>query len=172
MDHYVPKRRIPVTLWVRGREAVAAHLFLDIEGERRGHATLLQKLNESTPFLAAAVGPEGRIHLFHKSLLVRVTPGRGVLQSDVFARGFDPWREEEASCALADGTELSGRIWMPLSRATQRLSDHLNQIGDGFFVLLTAVGPHLVSPRGVVEVGLAESAGAPLAADLEDASAA
>lgn len=173
MDHYIPKRRIPVTLWVRGRDAVAAHLFLDIEGERRGQSTLLSKVNESAPFLVAAVGPEGRIHLFHKSLVVRVTPGRGVIQSDVFARGFDPWREEEATCALVDGSELSGRIWMPLARASQRVSDYLNQIGSGFFVFLTAVGPHLVSPRAVVDMGLAESAGAPLAVDgTEDAAAA
>src|SRR5689334_19646530 len=70
MDHYIPKRRIPVTLWVRGRDAVAAHLFLDIQGERRGTVTLLSKLNESAPFLVTAVGPEGRIHLVHKSLVV------------------------------------------------------------------------------------------------------
>lgn len=173
MDHYIPKRRIPVTLWVQSREAVSAHLFLDIEGGLPGPPSLLHKLNESTPFLAAAVGAEGRIHLFNKSLVLRVTPGRGVIQTDVFARGFDPWREEEATCLLTDGTELSGRVWMPLARESQRLSDYMNQVGDRFFVLLTTVGPHLLSPRGVTEIRLAESAGAPLdAADLEDASAA
>ena len=62
---------------------------------------------------------------------------------------------------------------MPLARKSQRLSDYMNQVGDGFFVLLTAAGPHLLSPRGLVEMRLAESAGAPLAAaGLEDASVA
>ena len=162
MDHYIPKRRIPVTLWAHGLDAMSAHLFLDMEGGRPAQPTLLQKLNESAPFLAAAVGPEGRIHLFNKSLLVRVTPGRGVLQTDVFTRGFEPWREEEADCRLTDGTELSGKVWMPLARESQRLSDYMNQVGEGYFVLLTAVGPHLLSPRGVAEIRLAESAGAPL----------
>jgi hypothetical protein len=172
MDHYIPKRRIPVTLWASGHEAMPVHLFLDLDGGHRGHTTLLDALNLSAPFLAAAVGSEGRIHLVNKSRILRVTPGRGVLQSDVFARGFDPWREEEATCVLADGTELDGKVWMPMMRATQRLSDHMNQVGDGFIVVLTAVGPHLVSPRGVVELRLSESAGAPLSANgLEDAAA-
>ena len=173
MDHYIPKRRLPVTLWAPGRDAVAAHLFLDMEVGVRGPRTLIEKLNESAPFLAAAVGPEGRIHLFNKSRILRVTPGRGVLHSDVFARGFEPWREEEAECTLSDGTELAGKVWMPLARESQRLSDYLNAIGDGFFVMLSGAGPHLLSPRGLLEMRLAESAGAPLSGtDLEAASAA
>ena len=30
MDHYIPKRRVAVTLWSSGLEAVAAQLFLDL----------------------------------------------------------------------------------------------------------------------------------------------
>ncbi len=162
MDHYVPKRRVPVTLWSSHVQGVAGAIFLDLDAVGMRHQTILEKLNESTPFLPAAVGDEGRIHLFNKSGLVRVTPGRQVLQSDVFARGFQPWREEEAELLLSDGVTLQGKVWMPLQRQTQRLSDFMNQQGAGFFVVLTSVGPHLVHPEGVVEVRLSESAGAPI----------
>ena len=165
MDHYIPKRRVPVTLWSHDLPGQAGSIFLDLDASGVRHQTILEKLNESIPFLPAAVGEEGRIHLFNKSRLVRVTPGRSVLQSDVFTRGFQPWREEEAEAVLADGVTLQGRVWMPLERQSQRLSDFMNQQGAGFFVLLTSVGPHLVRPSAVVEIRLCESAGAPLAFD-------
>jgi hypothetical protein len=160
MDHYIPKRRVPVTLWSNELQGTPVLIFLDLDAGGR-HPTLLEKLNESAPFLPAAVGPEGRIHLFNRSRITRVTPGRQVLQSDVFARGFVPWREEEAELVLTDGMTLVGRVWMPLARESQRLSDFMNQ-SPGFFVVLTSVGSHLVHPAGVVEIRLSESAGAPL----------
>ncbi len=170
MDHYIPKRRVPVTLWSRDLQGVPASLFLDLDASGVRHQTIVEKLNESSPFLPAAVGEEGRIHLFNKSRIARVTPGRLVLQSDVFARGFQPWREEEADVVLADGLSLQGRVWMPLQRETQRLSDYMNQQVAGFFVVITAVGPHLVHPSGVVELRLRESAGAPVASLAEEAA--
>ena len=172
MDHYTPKRRVPVTLWSRNLPGVAASIFLDLDASGTRHQTVLERLNESSPFLPVALGEEGRIHLVNKSRLLRVTPGRQVLQSDVFTRGFQPWREEEAEVFLADGLTLAGRVWMPLRRESQRLSDFMNQQVASFFVLLTAVGPHLVHPSGVVELRLMESAGAPLASLDEERSGA
>ena len=161
MDHYIPKRRVAVTLWSTGLEAVSAQLFLDLDAVTRSHQTILEKLDESTPFLPASVGGHGRIHLFNKRGLLRVTPGKSVILSDVFSRGFRPWREEDAECTLIDGTVLAGKVWMPLGRETQRLSDFMNEV-SGFFILLTPVGPHLIHPRGVAELRLNENAGVPL----------
>jgi len=172
MDHYIPKRRVPVTLWSRDLQGVAGSLFLDLDASGARHQTILEKLNESSPFLPVAVGEEGRIRLFNKARLGRVTPGRLVLQSDVYTRGFQPWREEEAEVVLADGLTLQGRVWMPLQRESQRLSDFMNQQVGGFFVVLTSVGPHLVHPSGVVELRLTESAGASVSSLDEPASAA
>ena len=160
MDHYIPKRRVSVTLWSRDLQGVVGSIFLDLDASGARHQTILEKLNESSPFLPTAVGEDGRIHLFNKSRLVRVTPGRLVLQTDVFTRGFQPWREEEAEVVLADGLTLQGKVWMPLQRESQRLSDFMNQQVTGFFVVLTSVGPHLVHPSGVVDLRLSESAGA------------
>ncbi len=169
MDHYIPKRRIPVTLWTSERQGIACHLFLDLDASGHRHQTVLEKLNESARFLPVAVGEEGRVHLFNKGRLLRVSPGRQVIQSDVFARGFDPWREEEAQVTQSDGTTLIGRVWTPLQRETQRLSDFMNAQGGAFFVLLTGSALHLVNAAGVVEVRLSESAGAPLAlADMPE----
>lgn len=168
MDHYIPKRRIPVTLWSSELQGVGGQIFLDLDASGSRHQTILEKLNESARFVPAAVGDEGRIHLFNKSRLTRVSPGRQVLQSDVFTRGFHPWREEEAELTLADGAHLTGRVWTPLARETQRLSDFMNAMGSGFFVLLTSTGMHLVNAASVVELQLAESAGAPLSVGEEN----
>ena len=94
--------------------------------------------------------------------MVRVTVGRHVIQSDVYARGFQPWREEEADVQFSDGTSLSGKIWMPLERESQRLSDFMNRQGAGFFVLTTQTGLHLVNATAVARITLSESSGAPL----------
>lgn len=165
MDHYVPKRRVPVTLWSGELQGIPGHIFLDLDSSGSRHQTILEKLNESSRFLPVAIGEEGRIHLINRQLLARVVPARQVIQSDVFARGFEPWREERAEVVLTDGTHLSGRIWMPLERESQRLSDFMNQRGSGFFVLITNGGIHLISAGAVVDLEQAESAGAPLPVD-------
>lgn len=164
MDHYIPKRRIPVTLWSKDFQGVQGSIFLDLDAAGNRHQTVIEKLNESTRFLPVAVGSEGRIHLFNKRRLARVTTGRQVIQSDVFARGFLPWREEEAEVQLDDGVTIVGRIWMPLRRETQRVSDFMNQHDGEYFALLTPTGVHLLNTATVVGMKLSESAGAPLAA--------
>ena len=162
MDHYIPKRRVPVTLWSNDFRGVEGQVFLDLDPSGSQHQTILAKLNESSRFLPAAVGPQGQIQLYQKSRLLRVTAGTQVLQSDVFNRGFLPWREEEAEVWLADGTSVSGRVWMPLERPTQRISDFMNQQRLEFFVLLTGRDVQLVNSEAVVRMALSESAGAPL----------
>jgi len=162
MDYYIPKRRIPVTLWSDQLHGVPGMIFLDLDATGNRHQTILEKLNESAPFLPVGIGEECRIHLFNRQRLTRVTPGRQVLQSDVFARGFQPWREERATITLDDATQLTGRIWMPLERETQRLSDFMNQRGTGFFALVSLAGFHLINASAVIDLELSESAGAPL----------
>lgn len=166
MDHYVPKRRLPVTLWSRELKGVSGHLFLDLDGPGGRHQTMLDRLNETTPFLPLAVGQEGQVHLFHRERLSRLTPGPQVIQSDVFARGFEPWREEGASMLLDDGMRLSGRVWTPLQRDSQRLSDFMNRSGARFFVVHTQAGLHVVNGAAVVEMALDEGFGPPLAEEL------
>ena len=164
MDHYIPKRRIPVTLWSGHLAGLQGWIFLDLDAAGNRHQTVLGKLNETTRFLPVAVGQEGRIQLINKRQLSRLTTGRQVIQSDVFARGFLPWREEDAEVLLDDGTQLSGRIWMPLQRETQRLSDFMNQREGDFVALVTPVAVHLLNTGAVVSVQIRESAGAPLGA--------
>ncbi len=162
MDQYIPKRRVPVTLWSSDFPAFTGDVFLDLDPTGVHHQTILAKLNETLRFLPVAMGPEGRVHLFHKSRLTRVTAGPNALLSDVFNRGFLPWREEEGEVWLSDGTSVTGRVWMPLERPTQRVSDFLNQRGWEFFVLLTNHDVQLVNSGAVARVALTESAGAPL----------
>ena len=162
MNSYIPKRRVPVTLRTRDCPGTRGDVFLDLDPTGVQHQTILSKLNETMRFLPVAVGPQGLIQLFHKSKLARVTAGPEVLPSDVFNRGFLPWREEEGEVWLSDGTSISGRVWMPMERPTQRISDFLNRRGSEFFVLLTNHDVQLVNSEAVVRVDLTESAGAPL----------
>ena len=171
MDHYIPKRRVPVTLWSNSVQAVQGQLFLDLDATHKRHQTILERLNESAAFLPLAVGEDGRTCLFNKAALARITVGRQVIQSDVYSRGFQPWREEEAEILFGDGTTLSGKIWMPLERETQRLSDFMNRQGAGFFVLTTSTGLHLVNAAAVARMTLSESSGAPLANGPQGADA-
>ena len=164
MDHYIPKRRIPVTLWSGDLGSLPGWIFLDLDATGNRHQTLLEKLNETSRFLPIAVGDDGRIQLVNAHRISRVTAGRQVIQSDLFTRGFQPWREEEADVTLDDGSNLAGRIWMPLERETQRVSDFMNQRGHDFFALITPIAVHLVNTEAVVGIRLAESAGAPLTA--------
>ena len=66
MDHYIPKRRVPVTLWSSDLQGAPGHIFLDLDASGHRHQTILEKLNESSPFLPVAIGDEGRIHLFNR----------------------------------------------------------------------------------------------------------
>lgn len=170
MDHYIPKRRIPVTLWSSDLPGLVGSIFLDLDAAGNQHQTLLEKLNESARFIAIAVGPEGRIHLINKRRVARVTAGRQVVQSDVFARGFRPWREEPVEIRLCDGAFLAGRVWMPLERESQRISDFMNRAGE-FVALLTPVAVHLVNVAAIVGVQVTETAGAPLAQHSVDGMA-
>ena len=162
MDHYIPKRRVPVTLWSQDLPGAQGHVFLDLDPAGHQHQTVLARLNETSRFLPVAVGPQGRIELHNKARLVRVTADASALQSDVFTRGFAPWREEEAEVWLSDSTAVSGRVWMPMERPTQRISDFMNQRGWEFFVLLVGREVQLVNSAAVVRMALTECAGAPL----------
>jgi hypothetical protein len=162
MDRYIPKRRIPVTVWSNDLAGLAGSIFLDLDAAGNQHQTLLEKLNEVARFLPIAVGPEGRIHLVNKDRITRVTAGRQVVQSDVFARGFKPWREEPAEILLGDGTMLAGCVWMPLERESQRISDFMNA-GSPFIALLTPVAVHLVNAASIASLQVSEVVGAPLA---------
>lgn len=162
MDHYLPKRRVSVTLWSHDLRGVEGQVFLDLDPAGNQHQTVWARLNESSRFLPVAVGPQGRIELHNKARLIRVTADSSVLQSDVFTRGFAPWREEEAEVWLSDSTAVSGRVWMPMERPTQRISDFMNQRNWEFFVLLVGREVQLVNSAAVVRMDLTECAGAPL----------
>ena len=54
MDHYIPKRRIPVTLWSDHVPGVQGSVFLDLDPAGNRHQPVLEKLTESTRFLPVA----------------------------------------------------------------------------------------------------------------------
>lgn len=163
MFHTRPMRRVPVRLWPADGTVVEGQVFLELDPAGSQHPTILEHLNEASRFLPVAVGPEGSIQLFAKARLARVTADPSVLQSDVFNRGFRPWREEEAEVWLADGSSVSGSVWIPLERPTERISDFMNRSNWAFIVILTVSGVQLVNAGLVVRMDLTESAGAPLA---------
>ncbi len=162
MDHYIPKRRLSITYWCAETGEANGQIFLDLDPSGSRHQTILAKLNSPSRFIAVASGPDGRIELINRTRLLRLAPGPEVLHSDVFTRGFAPSREEDAEVWLTDGSSVSGRVWMPLERPTQRISDFMNQRGHEFFVLLRGREVQLVNGVAVARMAVTESAGAPL----------
>ncbi len=158
-----PQRRVPVVLWPEHAGPVEGQVFLGLDPAGHQHQTILEHLNDASRFLPLAVGPDGSIQLFAKAGLARVTAAPSVLSSDVFDRGFRPWREEEADVCLADGSSVSGSVWIPLERPSERISDFMNRSGWSFIVVRTPSGVQLVNAGRVVRMDLAERAGAPLA---------
>ena len=84
-----------------------------------------------------------------------------MLASDLYTRGFQPSREENAQVWFNDGSNVTGRIWMPLERPTQRVSDYMNSRGWEYFVLLAGGAVQLVNATLVARMQLTESAEAP-----------
>ena len=162
MNHYIPKRRVPISYWSADNGAAEGQIFLDLDPSGSRHQTILAKLNSPSRFLPVATGPDGRIELVSRVRLLRLVPGSDVLHSDVFTRGFAPSREEDAEVWLTDGSSVTGRVWMPLERPTQRISDFMNQRGREFFVLLSGREVQLVNAAAVARMAIAENAGAPL----------
>src|SRR6266511_4046597 len=163
MDHYIPKRRVPIFYWSADHRRAEGQIFLDLDPSGSRHQTILSQLNSPARFLPVATGAEGRIELINRVRLLRLVPGPDVLHSDVFTRGFTPSREEDAEVWLTDGNSVSGSVWMPLERPSQRISDFMNQRGREFFVLLRGREVHLVNAGAVARMAVSESAGAPLA---------
>ena len=162
MDHYIPKRRVPIRYWSADHGVAEGQIFLDLDPSGSRHQTILSQLNSPARFLPVATGADGRIELVNRLRLLRLVPGPDVLHSDVFTRGFTPSREEDAEVWLTDGSSVTGRVWMPLERPTQRISDFMNQRGRQFFVLLRGREVQLVNAVAVARMLVQESAGAPL----------
>ena len=159
MDHHIPKRRVPITFWCADRGEAHGQIFLDLDPTGGRHRTVLAWLNSPSRFIPVAMDPDGRIELVLRSRWLRLVPGPDVAQSDVFAHGMAPWREEDAEVWLTDGSSMVGRVRMPLERPTQRLSDFLNRLGSDWFVLRQGPVTQLVNGAAVVRV-------APIPADV------
>ena len=119
---------------------VVGSIFLDLTPPGISTRTLLEKLNESRTIPSGRVGLEGRIHLFNKRRLTRRHRRTARwFQSDVFACGFRPWREEEPA-EICCWTERCWRVASGCrsSAPSQRISDYMNE-GVESVALITPV---------------------------------
>ncbi len=156
--YYVPKRRVPVVVWLDGRRMWRGHLFLDQRSGSQRTQTLLEKLNESQPFIPLAVAEGDAIELIHKPFVLRVTPGAGAEHGEVFSRDARLMRQEGVELAFRDGSTLVGTIWMSLSHESQRVSDYLNDQAGRFFPLLAGSTVHLINAAAVLRVRVLQPA--------------
>jgi hypothetical protein len=150
--YYVPKRRVPVVVWMDSRRMWRGHFFLDQRTGAQRTQTLLEKLNESHPFIPLAVGEGDTIELIQKPFVFRVTPGAGAENSEVFPRDARLTRQEAIELVFRDGSTLMGTLWMALSHESQRVSDFLNDQATRFFPLIAGTTVHLVNGASVMRV--------------------
>lgn len=150
--YYVPKRRVPVVVWMDSRRMWRGHLFLDQRGGGQHCQTLVEKLNENLPFIPLAVGEGDTIELIHKPFVFRVTPGAGAERTEMFPRDARLSRQEGVEVVFRDGSTLMGTLWMALTHESQRVSDFLNDQVDRFFPLIAGAAVHLINASSVMRV--------------------
>jgi hypothetical protein len=156
--YYVPKRRVPVVVWMDSRRMWRGHLFLDQRTGAQRSQTLLEKLNESQVFVPLAVGEGDNIELIQKPFIFRVTPGAGAELTEVFVRDARLSRQEGVELVFRDGSTLMGTMWMALSHESQRVSDFLNDQAERFFPLMAGTTAHLVNAASVMRVRVLQPA--------------
>jgi hypothetical protein len=166
--YYVPKRRVPVVVWMDSRRMWRGHLFLDQRAGGEHCQTVLEKLNENVPFIPLAVAEGDAIELIHKPFVLRITPGASAERTELFQRDVRLSRQEAVEVVFRDGSTLMGTIWMALSHESQRVSDFLNDQAGRFFPLLAGTTTHLVNAASVMRVRVLQpSPAVPLAPQRE-----
>ena len=152
----IPKKPMPVTLWVHPEGRVVGSIFLHLPGADANSEQPLDVMNEKTDFLAIQRDPPEDVLFYNKASIVRL----------------DYWDAGEALCG--DGQPLPCRIMMmdgsvidgALSKAApierSRLYDCMNDTTERFLKLRTGANEIvLVNKSYVVSISPAAAPSQP-----------
>ena len=129
----IPKKPMPVTLWVHPEGRVVGSIFLHLPGAETTMEQPLDVMNEKTDFLVIQREAPDGVVFYNKGSIVRL----------------DYWDASEASCAdgqplpcrmlMMDGSVIDGALSKAAPIERSRLYDCMNDTSERFLKLRTGV---------------------------------
>lgn len=127
----IPKKPMPVTLWVHPEGRVAGAIFLHLPGAEGGRGEQpIDVLNEATDFLVIQREPPEGVRFYNKASIVRVEYWDGT-----DAAGADG-RPLPCRITMMDGSLIDGALAKAAPVERSRLYDYMNDTAERFLKLL------------------------------------
>ena len=150
----VPKRQVPVTLWVHPEGRVVGSIFVHFPG---ADSTQCEQpwdvINEVADFVAIKLDDPDEMRFYNKSSIVRVE------YRDAASSPFAEGRPQPCMITLMDGSLIEGEICKATPVERSRLYDYMNDTGERFLKLRSAeVDVLLVNKSYVVYISAIDAA--------------
>ena len=150
----IPKKPMPVTLWVHPEGRVVGSIFLHLPGADATMEQPVDVMNEKTDFLAVQREAPDGVVFYNKGSIVRL----------------DYWDAGEASCAdgqplpcrmlMMDGSVIDGALSKAAPVERSRLYDCMNDPSERFLKLRTGANEIVLVNKSYV-VSISPAAAAP-----------
>ena len=162
----VPKRQVPVMLWVHPEGRVVGSMFVHLAGPDSTHAEQpWDVINEAADFVAVKLDDPDEMRFYNKSAIVRVEYRDGA--SSLLAEG----RPLPCLITMMDGSRIEGDICKATPVERSRLYDYMNDTDERFLKLRShGVDVLLVNKSYVVHISAVET-GAYAAAGADGSTA-
>jgi hypothetical protein len=150
----IPKKPMPVTLWVHPEGRVVGSIFLHLPGPDTGRGEQpLDVMNEPTDFLVIQREPPEGVRFYNKASIVRLEYWDGAEAAAADGRPLP------CHVTLMDGSMIDGALSKAAPVERSRLYDCMNDPADRFLKLLTGANEIiLINKSYVVCINPAEPA--------------
>jgi len=153
----IPKKPMPVTLWVHPEGRVVGAIFLHLPGADSGRGEQpLDVMNEATDFLVIQREPPEGVRFYNKSSIVRLEYWDGTEANDGDGRPL------ACHVTMMDGSMIDGALSKAAPLERSRLYDYMNDPSERFLKLLTGANEIILINKSYV-VCISPAAEAPVA---------
>ena len=126
----IPKKQVPVNLWVHPEGRVVASVFLHLPGPDQSRAEEpWDVLNQSEDFLVVQREDPDELRFYNKACIIRVEYWDGTRKPS------DDGLPVACRIHLMDGSLVSGEICKALPPERSRLYDYMNDVKERFLKL-------------------------------------
>ena len=164
----IPKRQMPVTLWVHPEGRVVGSMFLSFPNPVAGGGEQpIDVINIGVDFLVFKLDGTDEIRFYNKSSIVRVEYWDGAASAE------ENGLPQSCTITMMDGALFNGDIVKTVPEEHSRLYDYMNDTRERFLKLSVGSGNiALINKSYVVFIGSRESASSAAAADSQQPGAA
>ena len=150
----VPKRQVPVTLWVHPEGRVVGSMFLHLPSPDSYHTEQpWDVINEAADFVAIKLDDPDQMRFYNKSSIVRLEYRDGA--SSLLGEGVPL----PCMITMMDGSLIEGEICKATPIERSRLYDYMNDTSERFLKLRSnEVDVLLVNKSYVVHISAADAA--------------